>query len=399
MKSLNQIENLLLQAWVIIKSYEKISKITGENFNIFNVLGLETREVRLHSSFLAELLNPYGSHERGNIFLKEFVESLKRKLLKEKIDIEIAFNCEEAKSSKSEHWLGYVTESEGGYIDILLTDNNHHHIIIENKIYAGDQRNQLIRYHSTYPEAPIVYLTLDQRGPSHTSTFNDKSVLSKLICISYKSDILPWLEFCKKNAVDHAVLRETITQYINLIKELTHQTMKNEEKMEIISSIIENKNHMEALCDLNENRIWDEIRMRILQKITASIFSDDFCKELGLRIKHPVESFEKSDVFDFWYYEDSWIFCIYFYFENIENVFYGIDVLDEKTERKESDRLKFNERLASFGKPLNFNNWIWVANFQEYSDISWYDLNISGRELFKQKIEDILLKVRDLMKS
>ena len=49
----------------------------GEFFNIFNVLKIGGNEVRLHSAFLAELLNPEGSHGLGNIFLVEFLKKLK----------------------------------------------------------------------------------------------------------------------------------------------------------------------------------------------------------------------------------------------------------------------------------------------------------------------------------
>ena len=34
----------------------------GDCFNVFNTLGLRSNEVRLHSAFLAELLNPDGNH-------------------------------------------------------------------------------------------------------------------------------------------------------------------------------------------------------------------------------------------------------------------------------------------------------------------------------------------------
>lgn len=398
MEILNQIENLLLQVGAINKSYEKIAKVTGENFNMFKVLGLTTSEVRLHSSFLAELLNPEGTHERGNIFTKAFIETLKNKLIKKQSKIEISFDCENVKNVEVEHWLGYITDSEGGYIDILLTDSTNNHIIIENKIYAGDQKKQLLRYHSEYPEAPIVYLTLDGNDPSCESTFNKKEVLDKLICISYKFEILPWLEVCKKNAVDHAVLRETITQYINLIKELTHQTMKNEEKTEIISAIITNQSHMEALLEINDNDLWHETKKSILCNISQSIFSNEFCNELGLQIICPKKSFGESEVYDFWYYKTGWKFCIYFLFENIETVYYGIDTLDEKTKRIDYDRGKFNERLVSFGKPLNYNDWIWVSKFDEFSQTSWYEFNIKGRELFRKKIVEIIDKAEDLMK-
>ena len=42
------------------------------NFNVFNVIGLWSEEVRLHSAFIAELLNTHESHGMGNTFLKAF---------------------------------------------------------------------------------------------------------------------------------------------------------------------------------------------------------------------------------------------------------------------------------------------------------------------------------------
>lgn len=44
----------------------------GEYFNVFEVLGLSTKEVRLHSAFLPELLNPNGSHGLGDKMLRSF---------------------------------------------------------------------------------------------------------------------------------------------------------------------------------------------------------------------------------------------------------------------------------------------------------------------------------------
>ena len=50
----------------------------------------------------------------------------------------------------------------------------------------------------------------------------------------YKNDIIQWLEKCRKEAVTHSILRETITQYINLIKYLTHQTINENMEKEIV---------------------------------------------------------------------------------------------------------------------------------------------------------------------
>ena len=67
-----ELEKLLIQVSAISKKYENAAKLTGENFNIFDVLKLSTSEVRTHSAFLAELLNPEGSHGQGDIFLRLF---------------------------------------------------------------------------------------------------------------------------------------------------------------------------------------------------------------------------------------------------------------------------------------------------------------------------------------
>ena len=60
----------------INKKYENIAEITGENFNVFRILGLSSSEVRTHSAFIAELLNPKGSHNQKQIFLKLFCEDV-----------------------------------------------------------------------------------------------------------------------------------------------------------------------------------------------------------------------------------------------------------------------------------------------------------------------------------
>jgi hypothetical protein len=45
-------------------------------FNVFRLVGLERSEVGLHSPFLCDLLDPYGSHEQGVLFLGSFLDML-----------------------------------------------------------------------------------------------------------------------------------------------------------------------------------------------------------------------------------------------------------------------------------------------------------------------------------
>lgn len=263
------IQILLESVSAINKNYAKIAKITGENFNVFKILKVDTREVRLHSAFIAELLNPNGSHEQGNVFVIEFIKILKLKSNTDTPKHEITFQPEFAKIPEVEKWLGYTTETEGGYIDILLTDRTNKHIIIENKIYAGDQKNQLVRYHEYDREATIVYLTLDGRQPSEYSTQNKKEVLDKLICISYKDDILKWLEISKRYTIDHSLLRETLTQYINIIKYLTHQTMNEEMKNEIVENILRNEENYLSAQQIQSN--FESAKLKLRENIKDEV--------------------------------------------------------------------------------------------------------------------------------
>ena len=72
----NTIENLLSQVSSITQKYDEIAYATGEKFNIFSVLKLETDEVRLHSRLIGELLNPRGNHGQEELFLKLFIKSI-----------------------------------------------------------------------------------------------------------------------------------------------------------------------------------------------------------------------------------------------------------------------------------------------------------------------------------
>lgn len=247
-----QTNNLLSQISAINKKYEKIADITGENFNIFKILRIEAEEVLTHSRFLCELLNPKGLHGKGNLFLILFLdgqkndESQENAIFVNKLKDFDSNNC----TVKSEVHVGFknVEQTEGGRIDILMKENNSKNaIIIENKIYAGDQPQQLVRYNNAYQNAPIFYLTLelDDSKPSKDSK-GDLIEGDNYKRISYKEDILDWLKICRKESVENPILREAITQYINLIKYLTRQTMNETMNEEVKKTILHSFENFES---------------------------------------------------------------------------------------------------------------------------------------------------------
>ena len=56
--------------------FNRHRKQSGEDFNIFSVMSMESDEVFTHSALLAELLNPSGSHGLGSAPLKLFVHRI-----------------------------------------------------------------------------------------------------------------------------------------------------------------------------------------------------------------------------------------------------------------------------------------------------------------------------------
>ncbi|WP_404471045.1 PD-(D/E)XK nuclease family protein [Vreelandella venusta] len=65
-----------------------------------------------------------------------------------------------------------VTEQQR--IDILVTNTKRQAILIENKLFAADQENQLVTYYQSlrtqgYREVRVVFLSLDERPPASHS--------------------------------------------------------------------------------------------------------------------------------------------------------------------------------------------------------------------------------------
>ncbi|MFD0751267.1 PD-(D/E)XK nuclease family protein [Mucilaginibacter calamicampi] len=127
-------KSLLSQVTTLNNHYIKINELTGENFNVFRILKLDSSEVRMHSAFIAELLNPQGSHGQHDIFLRLFIREFCFKAN--------GFDSSNCHSDVELH-TAFISQdgSEGGRIDIIVTDCNHNKIIIENKIYAGDLKS------------------------------------------------------------------------------------------------------------------------------------------------------------------------------------------------------------------------------------------------------------------
>lgn len=230
----------------------------GENFNLFSILSIERYELK-HSALIANLLDPKGSHGCGDAFLRAFFEIALK-------GTAYPFESSTPLDSRTEHYTGPIAGDTGGRIDILVK-SSHYGLIIENKIYAGDQDKQLIRYDNYGKEIfgadgyLLVYLTLYGYDASKESTATKSAEEVGYLRLSYAEDILRWLEQCARLAYDKPLVRESLNQYIRTIKQLTYQDMNEENIQQIIDLAID---HPEVVATLSSKR--DAIAQGIRKK-------------------------------------------------------------------------------------------------------------------------------------
>ena len=217
----------------IVKEKDQQALIRGENYNIFDIIGLTTNEVKLHSSFIADLLNPNGLHGLGFKPLKHFFDILKLQLTDEDLS-----NAEVIK----EYHIGNISEDYtwGGNIDILIKIKDYY-LAIENKINAGDQPKQLLRYKNFIKMNPhtLLYLTLDGHEPSEDSSCGLKSK-TDYQCISYGVEIHKWLQEILVLSINRPLVRETIQQYLKVIRKITNQDMEEIDRTELFKAMDRN---------------------------------------------------------------------------------------------------------------------------------------------------------------
>lgn len=299
-KQITTISNLLHSVNRLIEQSEEVAKLKGENFNIFSVLNIEKDEVRTHNRFISELLNTKGSHNMGDAFVQLFYDvilnSKKCKIsnperITDPSKESIIDNLKKSKIGvKREYTLGSVDMKNvtGGSIDICIYSNSGKgQLRIENKIDAEDQEKQIARYcHSHEKENNIIiYLTKNGKKPSEYSYYN-QIVNEDYFLLSYEEDILYWLGLCYQKSTDQPILRETIKQYIILIKKITNQNTSNNMKDELLEQIISSPQNYRAAIEIARNL--DNARSLAYSKILKLI-------EHNLPSKFTLQTTDRND--------------------------------------------------------------------------------------------------------
>ncbi|TLE07693.1 PD-(D/E)XK nuclease family protein [Helicobacter bilis] len=381
----------------------EIHKRRGNNdFNPYLEMWSGSNEVKLHSALISGFLNPLGNHYQGDVFLETFLESVGLKA-----------------------WFGNTRNArvhkEYENIDVYIT-NGERHIIIENKIWAGDQDRQIERYidkivkeqsrdfnddmesnelessesetpqeqGASYDNIAVLYLAPDERNPSGYSlgkweiqgdylVNGDNKVRFK--AITYKEEILAWIENSQAKVGCITNLNAALLFYKDVVQIITNT---KENTMSIENFLTDNKENMQ------ENM---EIAFEILKNRENII--ESYCEAIIEKHKEQIESknFEivktsKDKKMDKWNRNDLsypfmikpkncgkyyFAFCVEHYIQKGKYNCYGVRIFEQ-----DSDSSMDNNISSKIIEYLNVEE-IWWLNYNQKD--WWYELDTSITEL------------------
>jgi len=214
--------------------YEKEKAKLPYHINLLDIVGASEPK---HSRILLQLFR-YTSPDGEYTLLKSFFRHIAEKH-KTQWDIDIE---------------SPVISAERENIDLWVRETLKYSVIIENKIHnAGDQPNQLARYieKSLYvkfdlEQIYVIYLTRDgSKQPSENTWLTEDEhdysdeFSERYLNISYRHDILPWLENELVKCADKDVfLQQVLGQYIDHLYGLFNLRKSEKSMNEALQNII-----------------------------------------------------------------------------------------------------------------------------------------------------------------
>ncbi|WP_395148532.1 PD-(D/E)XK nuclease family protein [uncultured Helicobacter sp.] len=391
----------------------EIHKRRGNNdFNPYLEMWSESNEVKLHSALISGFLNPLGNHYQGDVFLETFLESVGLKA-----------------------WFGNTRNArvykEYKNIDVYIT-NGERHIIVENKIWAGDQDRQIERYieiiakeqsrdssdiesseidsndmesnelessesetpqeqGASYDNIAVLYLAPDERNPSVYSlgkweiqgeylVNGDNKVRFK--AITYKEEILAWIENSQAKVGCITSLNAALLFYKDVVQIITNT---KENTMSIENFLTDNKDNnmqenMEIVFEILENKdkIIESYCEAIVEKCREQIESKDF--EIVKTSKDKKMGRWNNDLsYPFMikpkncgkYY---FAFCVEYYIQKEEYSCYGVRIFEQDSDSNMDDNI--------YSKIIEYLNVeeIWWLNYNQ-KDWWYYEFDTSITEL------------------
>lgn len=337
-----QIESMLDTICKLIPKHGGLKQ--REPFNVFELCGVWSTEMR-HSAILRELLDPQGMHGFKTKFLEAFFKQ---------IGLEFDPNGCRAKTE-----VAY----SNGRMDIVISSGDVA-VVIENKIYAGDQEDQLKRYKEEWLEAQsgkkqaLLYLTLDGHEASNAEHVDYQR-------ISYRNDILAWLETCIGMATEKPLVKSALEQYKELIKKLTGKDMDPKMEKDITNVVKKSKeNYLAAALTA---KAFDGIHQEIVRNIAVA------CTPEGMKydVSHCTSARFASFAYSF-NTEKQYKLLFEFQQGNYHALYYGLHDLTNKNNAPHP----YNNAQITINRPNGFdgpNEHGWIAGAYANTDFQNWD--------------------------
>jgi len=346
--------------------------------NIFNVLKIQSNEIR-HSNFIAWLLDPKGSHQLGDLFLKHFLrEIFSSNLFPDISSIDVAeFLSKDVKIYR-----------EWRHIDILIVGNEFV-VCIENKVFSKEHSNQLNRYAEIVEkEFPLQRKTYVYLTPEGSDTDEER-----YLPVSYEkiTNILEQIiSIFSASLSDHTILY--LKDYIGVIK---RDIMKNDDASLLAQRIY--KNHQELFDFVFENKP-DQVN-RINNLLSEAITKrgwtlgspgKNYVRFYTPKIKHLIYS---NDEKNGWKYSECFLFE--FVLKATSNAIVFKTVISPSSDNKKVEILETILKSIDGSKPAVGKKWL--VNFRKSFKFDFSNADELDDEEIIQTLDDFLTKVESIV--
>ena len=306
------------------EAYEKSKDYLYEDssrFNLLSIIEKDRDEAHVHSQVIYNLLSQDWGKKDKETFLTLFLK-------------EIGI---EDKNIYDKNWevtreKAFDLDTIKGRLDFEIKSKDCIYII-EMKIDAGDQPEQLIRYQEFAKEQhkkyKIFYLTLDGHNASKKSIGEEENLEEnekvEYTNISFKEEILNWLGNCLKLVERKENKSACINQYIASINKILGE--KNTKiKDNILKSVKDIKTAITIYEKLNEN----------LQKVLESFF-----EELNKKLKNKLKDITPKPIYNESYIKDYYNYTL----DKIPQDYPGLYIVLAENKSKNSNHYRFVLKL------------------------------------------------------
>ena len=337
------------------EAYEKSKDYLYEDslrFNLLSIIEKDRDEAHVHSKVIYNLLSQDWGKKDKETFLTLFLKEIG-------IEDENIYD----KNWEVTREKAFDLDTIKGRLDFEIKSKDCIYII-EMKIDAGDQPEQLIRYQEFAKEQhkkyKIFYLTLDGHNASKKSIGEEENLEEnqkvEYTNISFKEEILNWLENCLKLVEGKENKLACINQYIASINKILGEK-ETKIKDNILKSVKDIKTAITIYEKLNEN----------LQKVLESFF-----EELNKKLKNKLKDITPKPIYNESYIKDYYNYTL----DKIPQDYPGLYIVLAENKSKNSNHYRFVLKLeispdltACFGFIKNDTDEKEIAPFVSFSKV------------------------------